>query len=445
MAKWSTVAEVRLTAQSRVFEHGWQSWTPARNYVVGERPHRPVSVSSRMVNWRGDSDYSDAFQSDGVMAVTPEPGGEVHMFAARDAREQVPRIRAHSMGGVLRVEADGSVAHDVDPGAGGVQGALSRWAEGFAFAMDAGPLRPVPTLWCSWYHYGTEVTEADILENAREAQERELGVDVIQIDDGYQAGYGDWLVDSDRFGSMRDLVARITELGFIAGIWTAPLLVGAASRLAAEHPDWLVADSCGQPVSAGFNWGQALYALDATHPGAGDYLRQVYSTLADWGVGFHKLDFLYAGSLPGCRYAEVTGVQAYRHGLELIRDVLGEARLLGCGAPLLPSVGLVDAMRVSCDTGANWEPGDGDLGAPSMRGAIQSGRARAFTQGRFWSNDTDCLLARPGLQWRDRWAAHVDRFGGARGSSDRLADLDEWGEDVTREILAGSTTKPFGA
>lgn len=260
--------------------------------------------------------------------------------------------------------------------------------------MGADPLRPVPTLWCSWYHYGTKVTEADILEHAREAQERELGVEVIQIDDGYQAGYGDWLLHSDRFGCVQDLVSRITELGCIAGIWTAPFLVGAASRLAAEHPEWLVADCCGQPVSAGFNWGQALYALDATHPGAAEFSRQVYRTLADWGVGFHKLDFLYAGSLPGCRYADVTGVQAYRHGLGLIRDELGAARLLGCGAPLLPSVGLVDAMRVSCDTGVNWEPGDGDFGAPSMRGAIQSGRARAFMQGRFWSNDTDCLLVR---------------------------------------------------
>lgn len=444
MATWSTVAEVRLTAQSRVFEHGWQSWTPARDYVVGERPHRPVSVNSRRVNWRGDSDYSHAFQSDGLMAVTPEPNGEVHLFAARDAREQVPGIRAHIRGDALRVEADGPVAYDIDSGAGGVQRALAQWAEGFASAMGAGPLRPVPTLWCSWYHYGTQVAEADILENAREAQERELGIDVIQIDDGYQAGYGDWLIESDRFGSTRDLIARITELGFVAGIWTAPLLVGAASRLAAEHPDWLVVDSGRHPVSAGFNWGQTLYALDATHPGAIDYLRQVYSTLSDWGVGFHKLDFLYAGALPGCRYAEITGVQAYRRGLELIRDLIGEAHLLGCGAPLLPSVGLVDAMRVSCDTGANWDPGDGDFGAPSMRGAIESGRARAFMQGRFWSNDTDCLLARPDLQSRDKWAAHIRRFGGARSSSDRLADLDDWGETVTRELLAGATTRPFG-
>ena len=175
-----------------------------------------------------------------------------------------------------------------------------------------------------------------------------------------------------------------------------------------------------------------------------EYLRKVYSTLSDWGVGFHKLDFLYAGALPGCRYAEITGIQAYRRGLELIRDLIGEAQLLGCGAPLLPSVGLVDAMRVSCDTGANWEPGGGDFGAPSMRGAIESGRARAFMQGRFWSNDTDCLLARPGLQSRDRWAAHIRRFGGVRGSSDRLADLDDWGENVTRELLAGATTRPFG-
>ena len=443
MTNFSTVAELPATDQTRVYVSGWQSWTPARDFGVGERPLVPVDAVSQRVNWRGDAAYGDGFQGDGLLAVTPEPGGPVHLFVTADARTRVPVIRARAVAGRLVITADGPVEQRTDPGTGGLQAALGRWADGFALAMAAPAPRRVPTLWCSWYHYGTTVTGPDILDNACEALARRLPIEVIQLDDGYQAGYGDWLVDSRRFGSTRDLIARIRDLGLAVGIWTAPFLVGARSALTQAHPDWLVQGDDGAPVSAGFNWGQDLYALDVTHPGAAGYLREVYATLGAWGVGLHKLDFLYAGALPGRRHLDVTGVAAYRHGLSLIREWVADAWLLACGAPLLPSVGLVDAMRVSCDTARHWLPGNGDLGAPSMAGAIASGRARAFMQGRFWCNDADCLLAGPEVPRREDWAAHVRDFGGARGSSDRLADLDAWGEESTREFLAGATARVF--
>jgi alpha-galactosidase len=62
------------------------------------------------------------------------------------------------------------------------------------------------------------------------------------------------------------------------------------------------------------------------------------------------------------------------------------------GAPILPSVGLVDAMRVSPDTGPRYEPPAGDLSMPSQRSATLTGRARAWQNGLFWVNDPDCLI-----------------------------------------------------
>jgi hypothetical protein len=65
-----------------------------------------------------------------------------------------------------------------------------------------------------------------------------------------------------------------------------------------------------------------------------------------------------------------TPLTAYRRGLEIIRAATGpEGDLLGCGAPILPSVGLVDAMRVSPDTAPAYEPADGGLrsSAPPVR------------------------------------------------------------------------------
>ena len=51
-------------------------------------------------------------------------------------------------------------------------------------------------------------TWSTVAEVLLTAQECELGIDVIQSGDGYQSGSGDWLVDSDRFGSMRDIILK---------------------------------------------------------------------------------------------------------------------------------------------------------------------------------------------------------------------------------------------
>lgn len=81
-----------------------------------------------------------------------------------------------------------------------------------------------------------------------------------------------------------------------------------------------------------------------TNPRAAAHLESVDRTLTDWGIGYHKLDFLCAGAIDGRRYEDCPPLDAYREGLRLIRRAVGEeAILLGCGAPLLPSIGLVDA------------------------------------------------------------------------------------------------------
>jgi len=42
-----------------------------------------------------------------------------------------------------------------------------------------------------------------------------------------------------------------------------------------------------------------------------------------------------------------------------------------------------------------------------------------------------------------RWRPTSERFGGPRVSSDRLADLDAWGLETTRRLLAHSPAAPF--
>ena len=174
-----------------------------------------------------------------------------------------------------------------------------------------------------------------------------------------------------------------------------------------------------------------------------DWIAEVFATMHRWGYDFFKVDFVYAAAIPGGRYDDVPPLHAYRQGMHTIREAIGDSYLLGCGAPILPSVGLVDAMRVSPDTHLHYEPWDGDRSQPALASAMMTGRGRAFTQGRFWINDPDCLLARPDVERREEWAEHIRRYGGLRGSSDRIADLDEWGLETTRTLLSESPIDPF--
>ena len=424
-------------ARARVYEHGWQSWSPSTWYPVDGTSYRPVRTPTQVMSYRpGLPGPARGFQGEGLLAVDPGDGGKLRVYATDG--DEVPSIRAALDGGRLSVTANGPVTTGY--------ASLAEWADAVAARRGGGVPRPAPTAWCSWYHYFTDVTEADVVENIAAIADLDLPVDVIQIDDGWQAAIGDWRALSDRFASLADLTARIRDTGRRAGIWVAPFLAGARSDLVRTHPDWLVGGA-GRPVDAGMNWDQDLYALDTTHPGAAAYLRDVFGWLREVGFDYFKIDFLYAGALDGPRAGAATGPEAYRDGLRLIRDEIGpDAYLLGCGAPILPSVGLVDAMRVSADIAPAYQPHDGDVSQPSQLGAAMSTVGRAFQHGRFWVNDPDCLIARPAVERREEWAGVVDRYGGLRSCSDRIADLDDWGLQTTRRLLgAVPPPTPFPA
>jgi len=430
---FETVAELSVDAdRAQVYEHGWQSWSPASSYPVTATSPRPATADRRAMSYRAETPAPETgFQGEGLLAV--DTGDTVHVFAATDP-ESMPSIRASYVDGRLVVTADGTVS--ASQLAGPLPAALGAWGSSYASEVGVGLLRPAPTVWCSWYHYFTKVTEADIVENLAAIDSTGLPVDVVQIDDGWESEIGDWLTLSDRFASLSALVDRIRSAGRRAGIWVAPFLVGERSDLAGGHPGWLIAGPDGLPVSAGHNWNQDVYGLDVTHPEAVAYLREVFGWLRSIGIDYFKTDFVYAGALAGSRHTGVEPLRAYRDGVALIREVIGpDAYLLGCGAPILPSVGLVDAMRVSPDIALEYEPRDGDPSQPSQRGAALSTVGRAWQHGRFWVNDPDCIVARPAVERREEWAAVVERYGGLRASSDRIADLDDWGLSTTRRLL----------
>lgn len=443
--RFEPLAELRVDPGSaRVHTEGWQSWSVTGSLPVTAVPYRATLPNSLAMDCHyGLVPPEGVFQGEGVLAVDPGDGGPVHVFAAERADHLVPRIRARwRADGILEVSSDAPVSRPSAPELTTVRDALASWADGFAerAGVTARRLRAAPAVWCSWYQYWDGVTEQDIIGNLDAMDELRLPFDVVQIDDGYQPAPGDWLRSSGRFADVPGLVARIRDRGRRAGIWTAPFFYGVGSALYAEHPDWAVTDpATGEPVFAGDAIRDRCVPLDVTHPAAAAYLTDVFRTMRGWGVDYFKIDFSYAGAIEGRRYADVTGVEAYREGLRLIREAIGEdAYLLGCGAPQLPAAGYVDAMRVGPDIAAHWEDPTGHPSAPAQANATRNVRARAWQHGRLWTNDPDCLMLRPGVERREEWARTVAEFGGLRSCGDGLRELDAWGLRTTRRLIGSA-------
>ena len=421
------------------FSNGWQSWSYTGVYGADDRFHR-----TRLGPLRAPTD---------VNAGTPQPG-RAGMFASdmfgvlgdRQGRNAILAgflsqknhfgsletwIGASSPALCLWANGDGA---RLDPG----EKVVSDWACLYFFHLDAtDPLAPYlqaagrengvtdgslrltesPTGWCSWYQFSSEdyvgaVSAGDIRRNreAIAALQTGLPLQVIQIDDGFESQVGDWLSFDPGFpDGVSPLAAEIRQTGFTPGLWLAPIIVHPKSRLAADHPDWLLRGRLGRPVNAGFLWGALTTALDLTHPAALEYVREVvHAATQAWGFAYLKLDFLYAAALPG-RYGDPrrTRAQVLRASLEAVRETAGEETfLLGCSCPLGSAIGLVDAMRIGADTARRWLPSfkgiefflKGEPNIPSAHNASHNALTRAALHRRWWINDPDCLLLRPETQ-----------------------------------------------
>jgi alpha-galactosidase len=251
----------------------------------------------------------------------------------------------------------------------------------------------IPTGWCSWYFYGKRLTEDDIMRNLDAIAKDGIGLEYIQIDDGYQPAHGDWLDDNPKFfpSGIQALCRKIRERGFEPAIWVAPFIASAKSRLLREHPEWFVQGEDGRPLSAEAvtfrGWNDApWFMLDATIPEVQEHLEKLFRTLREaWGVSYFKLDANFWGAVRGCRYrdAGATRIDNYRRGMEAILRGAGDAFVLGCNAPMWASLGLVHGMRVTGDISRSWS---------RVTRCARELFFRNWQHGRFWINDPDCIV-----------------------------------------------------
>ena len=323
---------------------------------------------------------------------------------------------------------------------------LGVYADFVARHMQARVPAEVATGWSTWFYYFTEVTEKDVIQNADIIKKKKLPVEYIQVDDGYQTQFGDWLsIDSKKFPhGMKHVADHIRKAGYKPGIWLTPFMANANSEVFQKHPDWFLRDARGQLINVNRRgdvyWHEPNYGLDVTHPEAYTWLKKVITTICkEWGYEYLKIDYMYSGAVRAERYdRNCTSVQAYRRGLELIRSIAGDRYILGCGAPLLCSVGLVDGMRISGDLLWSKRPFDSTL--PRSRDPLLSLFSHMWMNKKLWINDPDFIHVRQhkdGIPWPQAQAltALIAMGGGALYDSDNLATLEPEGYELLERTL----------
>jgi alpha-galactosidase len=224
----------------------------------------------------------------------------------------------------------------------------------------------------------------------------------FQIDDGWQPRVGDWLETRPTFPQgLKPLADQARALGFRPGLWLAPFVAEKRSALLREHPEWAERDERGNWVAAGFNplWSGTFYALNPDHPGLRQHLRRVFDRLlGDWGFDGLKLDFLYAA---GLQHREGRSRSARMHSaMAFLREAAGDRWLLGCGVPLAPAFGRVDACRIGADVHLAWEHRLlaflRNRERVSTRLAALTAVGRRMLDGRAFASDPDVYLMRQG-------------------------------------------------
>lgn len=333
----------------------------------------------------------------------------------------------------------------------GVENALRGWAQ---LVSDLSPRHPrlfgnrvlgqmTITGWCSWYNLYAYINEENILDHLHAASQvvkrENLPMHVFQIDDGFTPEMGDWLEIKPQFPrGMKPLLDDIRAAGFVPGLWIGPFMVGCRSKLYREHPDWVIRDrTTGEPITRMKMYGEwrwhkrseEYYVLDATHPEAFEYLRNVFHTWRhEWGCQYFKTDFMLFGTEYGPDRADwhtpgMTRIEIFIKVAEMIRQEIGnDAIWLGCGCPLWASIGLVDAIRIGGDVGVYWS---GGLSAQSL---LRDLATRNFTHRILWQADPDCILLRErfhnltDIEVRSL-AIYAGMSGGVTMTSDHLGEL----------------------
>ena len=360
-------ARAHITEHDRVFINGYQSWTDSREYEIHEKmtgiDHIPKALVRRY-NFDKYGDYNFTSYSGRAGDFHGYSYGYIReestfqLFGSLNERDGFTLIRVLSSDGEVSFEkdcegkrcTDGFTALDIAVITGSEGEVFDRFFE--LSEIKCRDARPISG-YTSWYRHYQDITEEKLLFDL-EGVSAQGGMDIFQIDDGFQKGVGDWLkVNAEKFPhGMKYVCDRIHEKGLMAGLWLAPFVCERNSYIYRRRKDMLLKDKNGAPVPAGCNW-SGSFALDIYDPDVQEYLEKVFDTVLNkWGFDMVKLDFLYAACI--IPHGGKTRGEVMNDAMQLLRRLCGDKLILGCGVPLASAFGVVDYCRIGCDVGLSW-------------------------------------------------------------------------------------------
>ncbi|MFI6277626.1 alpha-galactosidase [Streptomyces sp. NPDC050988] len=183
--------------------------------------------------------YGIALEWPGNWHITAEaePGGSVRVRAGRVPHEGVVQLTPGDTLTTPRL----ACAFSAD----GLDGLSRVWHRYERHLSGERLHRPRKVLYNSWEATGFDVDAAGQLELAKLAAD--VGAELFVVDDGWftgraddTGGLGDWYPDPAAFPQgFGPFVEDIRALGLDFGLWVEPEAVSPASRLYAEHPEWV--------------------------------------------------------------------------------------------------------------------------------------------------------------------------------------------------------------
>ncbi len=447
----------------RFYANGFQSWTTSREYKRGDEqrglhPLAKLPVAKAYATASGDYDFAqygkDLFHS--VTYCYLRNGEKVELFGSLNERTGYTLFYADMKENVFAVvkELEGALAEgeyelfDLMRAQGG-------YDEVFDAYFAAYPRKHTGRVghfagYTSWYNYYQNINEAVILRDLRGLKRAGDSANIFQIDDGFETMVGDWDIDVNKFPSgLAPIVEKIHGQGLKAGLWLAPFAAQFKAKIVKEHPDWFIRGKNGKMLISGMAWG-GFYALDYLKEEVRAYIKALFDRVFnEWGFDMVKLDFLYSAAiLPRAGKSRGT---LMCEAMDFLRECCGDKIILGCGVPLGPAFGVVDACRIGCDAENSFKDKYyvkiTNQEVISTRNAMNNAIFRRHLNGRIFANDPDVFFLRNGgvktAKYNDtqkRLLAKINHiFGSVLFVSDDIGDYD----DNQLAILLESY-KPFG-
>lgn len=292
----------------------------------------------------------------------------------------------------------------------------------------------------SWYNYYQNINENIILRDLESLDQR---FNLFQIDDGYETFVGDWLdIDKNKFPhGLKPIVDKIHERGYKAGIWLAPFVAETNSNVFKNHQDWLKRNEDGSLAKCGSNW-SGFYALDLQKEEVKEYIKRCLLYYVELGFDFFKLDFLYA-SMIAPTFGKSRAMMS-RETYQMVREVLKDKMILGCGANCFSSYGLFDYLRIGPDVSLKfddaWFMHFMHRERISTKITLQNTIYRSLFDKHLFLNDPDVfLLRKDNIHLKDYQKNSLitinSLFGSVLMTSDNIAEYDEQTKNLLNEKL----------